>query len=91
MSYYCCPNCGHRADIFSHGGARREAQRLGAEFLGEVPLLLEIRTASDAGAPIAASAPDSEAARAFGDIAARVWARTEALLSKRAAPRIVID
>ena len=58
MSFFCCPACGHRAEIFGHGGARAEAQHLGTEFLGEVPLLLDIRTASDAGTPIAAAAPD---------------------------------
>ena len=57
MSFFCCPNCGHRTDIFGHGGARAEAARLGIEFLGEIPLLLDIRTASDAGTPIAAQAP----------------------------------
>ena len=69
MSFFCCPDCGHRAEIFGHGGARLEAQRLGTEFLGEMPLLLDIRTASDAGTPIAASAPDSEAAKAFAALA----------------------
>ena len=73
MSFYCCPNCGHRADIFGHGGAKAEAAHLGAEFLGEIPLLLDIRVASDAGTPIAASAPDSDAAKAYGALAARVW------------------
>ena len=63
MSFFCCPNCGHRAEIFGHGGARLEAARLGTEFLGEVPLLLDIRTASDAGTPIVAAAPESEAAQ----------------------------
>ncbi len=52
MSFYCCPNCGHRADIFGHGGAKAEAAQLGTEFLGEIPLLLDIRMASDAGTPI---------------------------------------
>src|SRR6185437_714793 len=65
MSYFCCPNCGHRAEIFGHGGARLESQRLGTEFLGEVPLLLDIRAASDAGTPIVAAAPDGPAAAAF--------------------------
>ena len=69
MSFFCCPACGHRAEIFGHGGARAEAQRLGTEFLGEVPLLLDIRTASDAGTPIAASAPESEAGKAFAAVA----------------------
>ena len=92
MSYYCCPNCGHRAEIFGHGGARAEAHRLGTEFLGEVPLLIEIRTASDAGAPIVASSPESEAARAFATIAERVWAKVnpDAAGKAPAFPRIVV-
>ncbi len=91
MSYYCCPNCGHRAEIFAHGGARQEAARLGAECLGEIPLLLDIRTASDAGSPIAAAAPDSVAGQAYAAIAERVWEKVEALLGARSAPRIVIE
>jgi ATP-binding protein involved in chromosome partitioning len=92
MSFYCCPNCGHRADIFGHGGARIEAERLGTEFLGEIPLLLDIRTASDAGTPIAASAPDSEGAKAYDALASRVWEKvTGAAETRRAGPRIVID
>ena len=70
MSFYCCPNCGHRAEIFGHGGAQAEAARLGTEFLGEIPLLLDIRTAADAGTPIAASAPESDAAKAYAALAA---------------------
>jgi ATP-binding protein involved in chromosome partitioning len=92
MSFYCCPNCGHRADIFGHGGARLEADRLGTEFLGEIPLLLDIRTASDAGTPIAASAPDSEAAKAYDILAHRVWEKVaDPAAAKRGGPRIVID
>jgi len=93
MSYYCCPNCNHRAEIFGHGGARAEAHRLGIDFLGEVPLLLDIRTASDAGTPIVAAAPDSEAARAFGEIAQRVWAKVNPVAAGRAPafPRIVVS
>jgi ATP-binding protein involved in chromosome partitioning len=89
MSFFCCPNCGHRTDIFGHGGARVEADRLNIEFLGEIPLLLDIRTASDAGTPISAQMPDSEAAKAYSALAARVWDK----VSKPAAsgPRIVID
>jgi ATP-binding protein involved in chromosome partitioning len=90
MSYFCCPNCGHRAEIFAHGGARLEAKRLGTDFLGEIPLLLDIRSASDAGTPIAAAAPDSEAAKMFAAIAAKVWEKTETLLAAQAGPRIVI-
>ena len=59
MSYFLCPHCGGRSDIFSHGGARREAARLGTDFLGEVPLDLAIRETSDEGRPITVSQPDS--------------------------------
>ena len=57
MSTFICPHCGTRSDIFGHGGARAEAERLGVPFLGEVPLAIEIREKSDAGAPVVASAP----------------------------------
>jgi ATP-binding protein involved in chromosome partitioning len=89
MSFFCCPNCGHRTDIFGHGGARTEAARLGIEFLGEIPLLLDIRTASDAGTPIAAEAPDSEAAQAYAALAQKVWEKVSRPTA--AGPRIVID
>jgi ATP-binding protein involved in chromosome partitioning len=74
MSFFHCPACGHEAHVFGHGGARREAERLGVPFLGEVPLLLEVREAGDAGAPIVVSAPDSPGALALFAIAERVWA-----------------
>jgi ATP-binding protein involved in chromosome partitioning len=89
MSFFCCPNCGHRSDIFGHGGARAEAARLGIEFLGEIPLSLDIRTASDAGTPIAAGAPDSEAAKPYDALARTVWDKVSAPAS--AGPRIVIE
>ena len=92
MSFYCCPNCGHRADIFGHGGAKTEAARLGTEFLGEIPLLLDIRVAADAGTPIAALAPESDAAKAYGALAARVWEKVSgATVVRSSGPRIVID
>jgi len=92
MSFYCCPNCGHRADIFGHGGAKAEAARLGAEFLGEIPLLLDIRSAADAGTPIAALAPDSDAAKAYDALARRVWEKVSgAVAGARSGPRIVIE
>ena len=90
MSYFCCPNCGHRSDIFSHGGARAEAEKLGCDFLGEVPLDIVIRETSDAGRPIVVSAPDSAHAQSYRDIAARVWAKVQAG-SGQTAPRIVIE
>jgi ATP-binding protein involved in chromosome partitioning len=92
MSFYQCPNCGHTSHIFGHGGARREAERLGTEFLGEVPLLLDIRTASDAGTPIAAAAPDSDAAKAFAAVAERVWQKVaDAAVARSSGPRIVVE
>jgi ATP-binding protein involved in chromosome partitioning len=90
MSVFCCPNCGHRSEIFGHGGARAEAQRLGAAFLGEVPLLLDIRTSGDAGTPIVAAAPDGDAAKAYDSIAAGLW-KTLTDRAMVAPPRIVID
>jgi ATP-binding protein involved in chromosome partitioning len=87
MSMFCCPNCGHETPLFGHGGARREAEALGVPFLGEVPLLLDIRTTGDAGTPITASAPDSAAALAFKAIAGRVW---ESLAPLAAGPKIVM-
>src|SRR5690606_15888223 len=74
MSTYVCPNCGHEAHIFGHGGARAEAQRLGIPFLGEVPLELPIRLAGDGGTPVVAARPDGAEARAFRAIAERLIA-----------------
>ena len=89
MSVFCCPNCGHETPLFGQGGARREAEALGVPFLGEVPLLLDIRTTADAGTPITASDPDSAAASAYRAIAGRIW---EALAQPAAAgPRIVVE
>jgi ATP-binding protein involved in chromosome partitioning len=89
MSTFICPHCGTRSDIFGHGGARAEAERLGVPFLGEVPLALAIREKSDAGAPVVASEPDGPHAQSFRDIAARV--RDELRVESRAAPKIVIE
>ena len=61
MSYFLCPHCGERSDIFGHGGARHEAERLGVPFLGEVPLDMVIRETSDAGRPVVATDPDGAA------------------------------
>lgn len=72
MSAYVCPNCGHEAHIFGHGGARAEAERLGLPFLGEIPLDLQIRLSGDEGAPIVARAPDSPQAAAFVRLAERL-------------------
>jgi ATP-binding protein involved in chromosome partitioning len=90
MSYFLCPHCGKRTDIFSHGGAKAEAERLGVPFLGEVPLESEIRETSDAGLPVVATMPDSRHAAIYREIAARVRDGL-AQKSARAAPKIVIE
>ncbi|MBV8888536.1 MAG: iron-sulfur cluster carrier protein ApbC [Alphaproteobacteria bacterium] len=92
MSYFLCPHCGERSEIFSHGGARREAARLATEFLGEVPLDLAIRETSDEGRPIVVAAPDSAHARLFREMAARLWQKVcgEDTV-RRAPPRIIIE
>jgi ATP-binding protein involved in chromosome partitioning len=72
MSYFVCPHCGGRTDVFSHGGARKEAEKLGVPFLGEVPLDIAIRANSDEGRPVIASMPGSPQADALLQIAQRV-------------------
>jgi ATP-binding protein involved in chromosome partitioning len=74
MSSYVCPNCGHEAHIFGHGGARAEAEKLGLPFLGEIPLDISIRLAGDEGTPVVAARPDSPEARAFRAIARKLVA-----------------
>ncbi|HMZ03919.1 MAG TPA: iron-sulfur cluster carrier protein ApbC [bacterium] len=69
MSYYVCPNCNHRTDIFSHGGAQKAAEKYEVPFLGEVPLDIETRMAGDAGTPIVLAKPDSVNAKAFMQVA----------------------
>ena len=91
MSYFLCPSCGTRSDIFGHGGARHEAERLGVPFLGEVPLHMTIREKSDAGLPVVATEPDGEHARIYRDIAAKVLAQLKGAAAGRAAPKIVIE
>ena len=72
MSYFQCPHCGTRSDIFGHGGARHEAERLGVPFLGEIPLHMAIRTTSDAGTPVVVSEPDGPHAAIYRAIGAKV-------------------
>ena len=72
MSYFQCPHCGTRSDIFGHGGARHEAERLGVPFLGEIPLHMSIRTTSDAGTPVVASEPDGPHAAIYRAIGTKV-------------------
>jgi ATP-binding protein involved in chromosome partitioning len=93
MSYFTCPHCGERSEIFAHGGAKAEAERLGCDFLGEIPLDIEIRATSDGGHPITVSQPDGAHAKSYKFIAETVWGKIEQTLIAREsdAPRIVIQ
>jgi ATP-binding protein involved in chromosome partitioning len=72
MSYFACPHCGARTDIFGHGGGRAEAERLGVPFLGEIPLDAAVREAGDRGTPIVAASPESPQAEAFVRLALKL-------------------
>jgi ATP-binding protein involved in chromosome partitioning len=72
MSYFQCPHCGTRSDIFGHGGARHEAERLAVPFLGEIPLHMSIRVTSDSGTPVVESEPDGAHAAIYRAIGAKV-------------------
>ncbi len=92
MSYFLCPQCGTRSDIFGTGGARKEAERQGVPFLGEVPLHMTIREKSDSGLPVVATEPDGEHAKIYREIAARVRDQLKGgAESGRTAPKIVIE
>jgi len=70
MSYFLCPHCARRSEIFGHGGARTACAEMGLRFLGEVPLEMALREASDAGELLVATAPDAPAAKAIAKAAA---------------------
>ncbi len=93
MSTFVCPNCSHESHIFGHGGARREAEKLGMAFLGEIPLDIEIRETSDEGRPVVVSRPEGAQARRYREIAETIWAGLSARLQGggRAAPKIVMQ
>lgn len=93
MSYFLCPHCGERSDIFGHGGARETATQMGAAFLGEVPLHIDIRKTSDSGDPIVASKPESTHALAYIGAATRVLEQLAALSGAdgREPPRIIFE
>ena len=93
MSYFACPHCGERTDIFSHGGAREESDRLGVDFLGEIPLDIAIRETSDGGRPIVISDPENPHSKAFRAIADLIWDKLAggADAPGRAMPNIVMQ
>ncbi|MEL7428622.1 MAG: Mrp/NBP35 family ATP-binding protein, partial [Pseudomonadota bacterium] len=89
MSTFICPKCGERSDIFGHGGAREEAEKLGMPFLGEVPLHIDIRTNSDAGTPVTACMPDGPHAEIYRSIAEKVVEQMEGSVTTR--PEIIFE
>jgi len=93
MSYFSCPHCGERTEIFGHGGAKREAEKLGVDFLGEIPLDTAIRQTSDDGQPIVATDPEGDHAKAYLAIATAVWNKVQQTTADQAAaaPRIVVQ
>lgn len=91
MSYFVCGTCGERHEIFGHGGARQEAARIGAPFLGEIPLDKEVRLRSDSGEPVVASLPDGLHAAIYRDVARQVWAVLQGGALARPAPRIIVE
>jgi ATP-binding protein involved in chromosome partitioning len=86
MSYFVCPKCGERAEVFGHGGAKLEASKLGIPFLGAVPLHMEIRATSDTGQPIVATNPESEHAQIYREIAAKAWTEVQVAQGARVKP-----
>ncbi|MEN3794209.1 P-loop NTPase [Fulvimarina sp. MAC3] len=91
MSYFLCPDCGGRHDIFGHGGAKREAERIGVPFLGEIPLDMRIRETSDGGTPIVVADKDGSHAAIYRDIASKAWQRVEEERGMVSAPSIVFE
>ena len=81
MSYFQCPHCGTRSDIFGHGGARHEAEKLGVPFLGEIPLHMSIRATSDAGTPVVDSEPDGPHAAIYRSIGAKVRGQLQGVIA----------
>ena len=93
MSYFLAPDTGVRYDIFGHGGARKEAERLGVPFLGEVPLTMDVRESSDAGRPVVVSDPNGAQATVYRAIAAKVIERIreEQSTASASTPNIVFE
>src|ERR1041384_6632564 len=92
MCWYKCPACGHTDEIFSHGGGKRLAQEIGAEFFGEIPIDTRIRFGGDAGVPIVVASPDSENAQRFMDLASKAALKIAGnVLSKpKRSPRLAV-
>ena len=92
MSHYTCPACGHRDEIFSHGGGKRLAQEVGTAFLGEIPIDTRIRFGGDAGVPIVIASPDSAVSQGFMQLASTVALKlaTAVLARPKKSPRLAV-
>mgnify|MGYP001402218157 FL=1 len=93
MSYFICPDCGSRHDVFSTGGAEKEAAKLDVAFLGGIPLDMTIRQTSDAGEPIVATQPENPHSKAYSSIAQKIWDSLEGQNAEGPAtiPAIIIE
>ena len=93
MSYFLCPHCGGRSEIFSYGGARATAAKFGVDFLGEIPLDLAIREQTDAGRPPVVAQPDGPQAQAYLEVARLVLAKLEGSedAARKPFPKIVFE
>ncbi len=93
MSYFLCPSCGDRSDIFGSGGAQKEATTIGVPFLGAVPLHMEIRATSDEGRPVVASDPEGQHAKIYRELAKNTWSELNAVNKSEQArgPKITIE
>jgi ATP-binding protein involved in chromosome partitioning len=91
MSYFLCPSCGERSDIFSHGGAAQAANEIGVDFLGEIPLEMAIRQGGDNGTPIVAASPDGPYADVYRSIAENLWAKVSKGESQPVPPNISFE
>ncbi|HET7153248.1 MAG TPA: iron-sulfur cluster carrier protein ApbC [Candidatus Kapabacteria bacterium] len=93
MSYFKCPDCGHRSEIFSYGGGKKAAEELHVPFLGEVPIDLQVRIGSDEGVPVVSSHPQSEDGQAFISIARNVAAQVSIRNANAGnqEPKIILD
>ena len=91
MSYFVCPHCNERSDIFTHGGAKTAATQLGVDFLGEVPIEMAIRECADSGQPIVALDPKSRQAEIYHQIADRLWNKIDNSIGQFSGPEIVVE
>lgn len=90
MSYFECP-CGQQFDIFGRGGAKKTAEKMGADFLGEIPIVKEIREYSDQGKPITIALPESSTAKSYRAIAKQVIDKLKAQQNEQTGPTIIME